>query len=341
MHETAVTEDSHQELLARTAALYYEQEMTQNEIADRLGLSRVKVYRLLKEAREEQVVQIVINWPISRAPALEDDLKRSFGLEQALVLQSGQNDVTPGLRRLGQLSARYLEDILEDGMTMTVCLGRSTFEVVNAIRPGFRAHVNVAQAIGSLPFATPELDSAALARQLAQKLGGQVLYLSSPLVADNPEAATVLRSQRAIERTLKAARAASVALLGIGNMDPATSGFVKAGIISAEAMLQLAADGAIGDMAGQFITEDGKLHPCSYNQRVVGIRHDELRHIPNTIAVAMGLDKARAILGALRTKIINVLCTDDQSAREVLRLNELPTGLVAASTPRSPSAALA
>lgn len=296
--------------------------MTQNEIADKLGLSRVKVYRLLKEAREEQVVQIVVNWPISRDPQLEESLRHAFGLKTALVLRSAQNEAPAALPRLGQLCARHLEGLLEDGMTMTVCLGRSTFEVVNAIRPGFRAHVNVAQAIGSLPFATQELDSAALARQLAHKLGGQVMYLSSPLVADNPEAAAVLRSQRAIQRTLQAARSAQVALLGIGHLDPATSGLVKAGVISAETIHGLAAAGAIGDMAGQFINAAGELHPCLYNQCIVGLTLEELRHIPNTIAIAMGLDKPRAILGALHTGILNVLCTDDQTAREILRLHD-------------------
>ncbi len=308
--------------------------MTQNEIADKLGLSRVKVYRLLKEAREEQVVQIMVDWPISRDAVLEDGLRQAFGLSDALVLHSTQNDAPPALRRLGQLCARYLEETLQDGMTMTVCVGRSTLEVVNAIRPGFRAHVNVAQAIGSLPFATPEMDSAALARQLAHKLGGQVLYLSSPLMADNPEAAAVLRSQQSIERTLKAARGAAVALVGIGNLDPTTSGFVKAGVISAEALTELGAQGAIGDMAGQFITIDGDLHPCSYNERVVGLTLPELRQVPSTIAVALGLDKARAILGALRTGIVKVLCTDDQTASELLRLNAPPAVLTAPAAAR-------
>jgi dihydroxyacetone kinase-like protein len=79
--------------------------------------------------------------------------------------------------------------------------------------------------------------------------------------------------------------------------------------------------GAVGDVAGQIFTLDGKLHPCSYNQRLIGITLEELRQIPTTLAVAMGLAKARAILGCLRTGAINVLCTDDNAAHEVLRLN--------------------
>lgn len=307
-------------LLARVASYYYNDDLTQSEIAERLGLSRVKIYRLLKEARAEEVVQITINWPISRNTALEQQIRAAFGLRDALVLDSSQHPDGLTVRQLGQLGARYLEEILQDGMTMTVCLGRATYEVIHAIRPGFRAHVHVAQAMGTLPFALQELDSATLARQLAVKLGGEVSYLSSPLMVDSPEAAEVLRAQRDIQRTLAAARGADVALVGIGNLDQTISGFVRAGFTTAEELQALRADGAIGDVAGQIITLAGQLHPCRHNQRLIGITLDELRAIPTTIAAAIGREKASAIVGALRTGAINVLCIDDRTATAVLDL---------------------
>jgi DNA-binding transcriptional regulator LsrR (DeoR family) len=313
-------DDSHRNLLAQIASMYYEQELTQNAIAKQLDLSRVKVYRLLKQAKAEQVVQITVNWPVERDLELEKLLRETFGLTEAIVLKTASSNHTPTLQLLGQLGAYYLEQVLTDGSTMTVCLGRSTYEVINAIRPGFQAKVRVAQAMGSMPFTMQELDSATLANQLAQKLGGDVLYLSSPLIADSPEAADVMRRQREIKRTLAAARQADVALLGIGNLDPATSGFVEAGFITPEELATLTAAGAVGDMAGQIFTITGQLHPCEYNQRVIGISFEELCKIPLTIAVAGGKEKAQAILGALRTCIIEVFCTDDQAAREVLKL---------------------
>jgi DNA-binding transcriptional regulator LsrR (DeoR family) len=178
-----------------------------------------------------------------------------------------------------------------------------------------------------MPFSFQEIDSATLARQLATKLGGDVLYLSSPLMADSPEAAAVLKSQRDIHRTLEAARAADVALVGIGNLDPAISGFVRSGFVSEGELAQLRQDGAIGDMGGQILTRDGQAHPCSQNQRMIGLTLAELRQIPTTMAVAAGESKAAAILGALRTGVVDVICTDDRAADEVLRLlNETVAG---------------
>ncbi len=302
------------ELLAQVASMYYEQDMTQNVIADELGLSRAKVYRLLKQAREEQVVRIVIEWPIKRDGRLERRLREAFGLKDALVLQQSDGN----LQALGQLGARYLEQRLAelDNPTLAMCLGRSTYEVINAIRPDFQAKARIAQAMGSVN-GTPMLDSAALARQLAHKMDAEVQYLLSPLVADSAEDAAVLRNQREIERTLQVAREADMALLGIGNLDPAASKFV--GSVTAEELAQLAAEGAVGDVVGQVFRADGQLHPCSLNQRVIAITLDELRDIPMTLAVAAGVEKSQAIRGALRTGAIKVLATDAATAEAILK----------------------
>jgi DNA-binding transcriptional regulator LsrR (DeoR family) len=311
---------AHQELLAQVASLYYSEELTQDAIATQLGLSRVKIYRLLKQARQEGVIQFTINWPLQRDQELERALCQRFGLQEALVFRANPQDLQHTLQRLGALAARYLEQILKDGMTLTVCLGRSTYEAINAIRPGFQAKVQVVQALGSMAFAQQSLDSATLARLLAQKLGGEVTYLAAPGMADNAEAAAILRRQRDIQRVLTLAQSAQVALLGIGNLDPTLSSFVKAGLITAEEMNAMQAEGAVGDMGGQVFTADGHLLDHSWNQRVIGLQLHEMQRIGLTIAVAAGLPKAAAILGALRTSAVDVLCTDDETAQAVLAL---------------------
>jgi deoxyribonucleoside regulator len=309
------------ELLARVASMYYEQDMTQNEIADELGLSRVKVYRLLRESRAKNVVQISIDWPIKRDHALELALRQAFDLADARVLKTALDQPMPVLRQLGHLGARYLEELLKDISTMAICLGRSTYEVINAVRPDLQANIQIVQAIGSMPYSREEYDSSMLARQLAQKLGGQVLYLTSPLMADSAHAAKVIRSQRNIQHTLTMARSADIALLGIGNLDHQTSGFVREGFLSESELAAFVEDGAAGDVAWHIFTANGDLYPCEFNDRVIGITLEELRQIRTTLAVASGRSKVQAIAGALRTGVINVLCTDDKTASAVLKLD--------------------
>jgi len=142
------------------------------------------------------------------------------------------------------------------------------------------------------------------------------------MIADNAEAAGVLRRQPAIERTLAAARDSDLALLGIGNFDPERSSLIAAAALSPELQACLLADGAVGDIAGQMFTKEGQRHPHELGERIIGLTLEELRRIPTVVAVALGAAKATAILGALRTGIVNVLSTDDEAASEILRMDE-------------------
>ena len=309
-----------QELLARVAAMYYQQELTQNEIAAALDLSRVKIYRLLKEARETQIVRIMVDWPIKRADALEKRLTQRFALDQALVLRTNASDSALLLRQIAQLAARYLEAALADRGSMAICFGSTTYEVIHAIRADFQADVKVMQATGSLAHALKEFDSSALTRQLAQKLGGEALYLSSPLLADSAEAAAVIREQAVVARSLEQVRRADIALVGIGDLDLAESGFVRAGVAESGQLLAYRERGAVGDMAWQIFDRAGSLFPCELNERIIGITLEELRAIPQTVAVAAGLNKAAAICGALRSGAINALCTDEETAAHIITI---------------------
>ncbi len=311
-------DSAHHELLAKVAAMYYERELTQSQIAADLDLSRVKVYRLLKEARETQVVRILIDYPLKRAGELESRLRERFGLRTALVLQSGAGDAALLLRQTALLAARYLETVLQAGATMSICFGSSTYEVISAIRRDFQADVTVLQATGSLPQALKEYDSSALTRQLAQKLGGQAQYLSSPLLADNAEAAAVIRRQAVVGHTLAQVRRADIALVGIGDLDPVTSGFVRAGVAHSAQLREYRRRGAAGDMAWQIFDNCGRLFPCELNGRIIGVTLAELCAVPETIAVAVGLNKASAIRAALTSGGVDVLCTDEATAASVL-----------------------
>jgi DNA-binding transcriptional regulator LsrR (DeoR family) len=309
---------AHHELLAQVAALYFEQNLTQTQIADRLGLSRVKVYRLLTEARDAGVVRIEIDWPIQRDAELEGRLRERFSLPEALVLKTGLTDPAGTLAQLGQLTATLLDARLVPGSTLALCPGRSTHAVVQAIKPNIAANVRVVQAIGNMPDALLEYDAAALARGLAQKLGGDVVYLSSPLVADTVEAAGVLRAQRDIARALEAARRADLALVGIGDLDPQRSGFVRTGLLRAEELATLREDGAAGDIAWRIFDRGGQQHGCDFNQRVIGLSLDDLAGIRAVIAVAAGARKAGAIRAALHAGALHALATDDRTAAGIL-----------------------
>jgi DNA-binding transcriptional regulator LsrR (DeoR family) len=311
---------THRTLLARVADLYYNAELSQAEIGQRLELSRVKVYRLLKEAREAGVVRIHIDWPIVRATDLERALVERFELRAARVAAAGPAlDEEAVLRLVGRLAAQMLEEALSDGATLAICLGRATREAVRAIEGGRSMHgVRVAQAVGSIPSSMQAFDSATIGRELAAQLGGEVAYLNAPMMADSPASAAVILRQPQVAQTLAAARSAAAALVGIGSVASSTARLIEGGFITPTEANALRRQGAVGDMAGRMFDENGASH-FEHNRRVIGVGLDDLRRIPLSLGVACGRDRIAAIRGALRTRALAALCTDETTARGVLQ----------------------
>ena len=311
---------THRTLLARIADLYYNAELSQAEIGQRLELSRVKVYRLLKEARAAGVVRIHIDWPIERARDLERLLVERFELRSARVvaaLPSIDDDTTLSL--VGRLAAQMLEESLHNGATLAICLGRATREAVRAIEGGRALHgMRVAQAVGSIPSSMQAFDSATIGRELAAQLGGEVLYLNAPMMADSPESAEVILRQPQVAQTLAAARGANAALIGIGSVASSTARLIEGGFITQADADELRTCGAVGDMAGRMFDIKGASN-FAHNRRVIGVGLDDLRRIPLAIGVACGRDRVDAIRGALRTHALAALCTDEATARGVLQ----------------------
>lgn len=312
----------HHMLLAQVAHLYFEEQLTQSDIAQRLDISRVKVHRLLKEARDRGIVRIAVDWPLTREAALEARLTQAFALREAVVVGSDGSSEPAVSARLGLAGARILEQSLLPGQAMAVFLGRATRSVIEAIQPGGLSGISVVQAIGNRPLPDRDYDASALAGQLAEKLGGEVVFLRAPPMADSPVAAAMIAEQRDISSSLDAARSADLALVGVGSLDPESSAMFRSGAVTAEELADARKCGAVGDLAWRLIDKRGEPVDCDLTDRVIGTSLQDLRSIPTTLAVAAGRAKVRPLLAALHSETIDILCTDAPTARAVLKLDQ-------------------
>ncbi|MBC7263513.1 MAG: sugar-binding transcriptional regulator [Chloroflexi bacterium] len=307
-------------LLVRVASLYYEQGLTQKEVAQRIGLSRSNVSRLLTEAHRQGIVEIRINHPWATSSELAATLIRRFGLQDALVLASGSPDRNEVLRGMGVLAARYLERILKPNSILGIGWGTALYEVVHELRHTRIPGIEVVQIIGGTGSLNPQIDGTELARQLARALGARYRYLHAPLIVETAELCRALMQDRNIHESLEVGRKADVALVGIGAVVREISSLTRSGHLRENELSWLQAIGAVGDICAQHFDIHGRICAPELNSRVVGLRLDELQRIPCVIGVAGWREKAPAILGALRGKYVDVLVTDDAAAQEVLRL---------------------
>jgi DNA-binding transcriptional regulator LsrR (DeoR family) len=281
------------ELLAQVASLYYEDNLTQDEIACRIDTSRSTVSRMLQEAREAGVVEITVHYPWKTVPEIEDDLIARFHLRQAKVLLERGRPYEEVLHGLGVLAARYIESILIEGTTLGISWGVAVYSTVRALRPDRRLPITVVQMVGAVGEGDPLIDGPELARLLASVYGGGYRYLHAPLIVEDTHAREVLLQEPRIRETLSLARRADVALVGIGAPSPEVYSLLRAGYLDREALAQLRAQGVVGDICARHYDAHGR---------------------------ALDIELNQAILGALRGGHVNVLITDDVTARKVLAL---------------------
>lgn len=312
----------HTELLAQVASLYYEENLTQDEIARRIGTSRSTISRLLREARANGVVEITIHYPWKRVSELERELTERFRLRLARVLAGQGRPYSEVLRGLGVLAARYLESVLQEDSILGISWGTAVHSTVQALRPARKLPITVVQMIGAVGTGDPLIDGPDLARLLANIYGGECRYLHAPLVVEDAHVQEMLLQEPRILDTLSLARRADVALVGIGSTVPEVSSLLRAGYLDLETLMRLRAQGAVGDVCARHYDAQGRLLNIELNQRIVGIELEALHGIQQVIGVAGGEAKAEAILGALRGGHVNVLVTDDVAARKVLALDQ-------------------
>jgi deoxyribonucleoside regulator len=306
------------EFLARVASLYYEDGLTQQRIAEELGYSRSAISRFLTAAREAGVVEIRVHHPLKRVLDLELELRERFNLKVVRVLDRQALDYQHMLSRLGSLGAQIIESHVQEGMRIGVSWGTAVFEVANALRPPFLPSVTVIQLIGSLGTPDPEIDGVELARAYARTFGGRYRILPAPAIVESPKVRDALMHDRPVREVLEAAGEVELAIVGIGTTKPEKSSMVRAEFLTEEEARTLASAGAVGDVCAILFDGDGNLLDLPLGARTVAIQAEDLRRIPLVLGVAGGEVKAAAIHGALKSRLINALVTDDVAARIVL-----------------------
>lgn len=308
---------SRDDLLARVASLYYEYDLNQQEIADRLRISRSNISRLLKEAKEKGLVEIRIHRRIPTDPTLEAELTQRFGLKRAMIVENGDYGYDDRLEAAGQLAAWYLEEIIQPNSVIGISWGTGVAAAVQAVAPYRHLQIDVVQMIGSVGTVSSVIDGPELARLLAQKLGGGYYYLHAPLFVDSHSTRETFLEQPVIADTLRRAQEAQVALVGIGTTAPGASSFLRAGHLSEAQLKDMRERGMVGETTGKHFDIYGGAD-FDLNDRVIALPLEHLKLIPDVVAVACGLLKTRAILGALRGGYVSALATDSQTAQAVL-----------------------
>jgi len=306
-------------LLAKAARLYFLEDRSQDDVAAVLGTTRSNVSRMLKQARDLGIVEIRIVDPAGRDQELELALRARFGLADARVLEATPD--TDVLAGVGRLAMRWLDGTLRDGQVVALSWGQTLQAVVRAVDGLSRRDVEVVQLVGGLSALDSAVTGQELVHELSERMGARHRYLHAPALFGSAEALTMMLRERTIAGALDAAKAADIAVVGIGTPGVGSSeALLDALGLSPAERAEFDASGAVGDICARFYDLSGREVRSVVAERVLAVTLDDLRAIPVVVGVAAGSEKAPGILGALRGQIVDVLICDQAAARSVLSL---------------------
>lgn len=302
-------------LIAKVARLYYERGIRQSEIAAQLDLSQATVSRLLKRAEEEKIVRITVSVPHGAFTELEEELQTLYGLKEAIVVESG-TDEEQILRDLGAAAAYYVETTLKSGETIGISSWSSTLvAMVDAMHPLPRSiSTRVVQILGGVGNPNAENHATHLTRRLASLTRGEATFLTAPGITGSADMARIYLDDPFVRPTIEQFEQVSLALVGIGTVEPSKLLTSSGNIFNAEELDLLRQRGAAGDICLRFFDQVGTPVLTSLNDRVIGMRLEQLQRVPRSVGIAGGQRKLQAIRGALRGRWINVLITDRRTA---------------------------
>jgi DNA-binding transcriptional regulator LsrR (DeoR family) len=309
--------------LAEIASLYYEKDLTQSEIADRMYISRSRVSRLLKESKERGLVTVKINFTGERFYELEEILKQKFNLKDARVFNSrykNDNDIMTGI---GNLAAKFLEENIKEGDTLGISYGKAVYNTIHSFKAVQNiSKVKVVQIMGSSSLSNVYIDSRELISTTSKLFNGKAHYLNAPLYMEDDYARNVIKTDYVNLETLNLASKADILLTGIGSLDLETFSHLWKGYLDEDYIDTLKEYGVAGYICAYCFDINGDVLDIDINKRIIGIDITDLRKINTVIGVAGGYGKARALLGALNGKFINVLVTDYNTANEIITIGK-------------------
>jgi deoxyribonucleoside regulator len=305
-------------LLAKAAMLYYKSNFSQAEVAERLGLSRQMVGRMLQFAQQTGVVRIEIQSPLARETELEAALEEKFKLVEAVVVSPTANTDEAIRAAIGKGAAEFLERRLKSNDILGVVSGSSTLnEVAVHLKPMHVPNLTVVGLTGSMPRSPSSTHAESIVHRYAKALGGKPVMLPAPSFVDNAKIQKALLSDSNIAGVLKLAEQANIAIFGIGVLSKQSTQYQQ-GLVELDLLRKVTQQGGVGEASGYAYDIDGKLCSPDLNARTIALDLAKMRDKQISAAVAGGAFKLDAIWGVLQGRYCNVLVTDDEVARALL-----------------------
>lgn len=300
------------------AKLYYLLDYSQQDIAEKLGVSRPSVSRFLQQAKEEGIVQIKIVDPYEDNDKIALELEKAFNLKKVIVVSVPKYDEMTVKSYIGEAAAAYLNEIVTDEDIIGVSWGTTIYEVAKSLKYKHVRDITVVQLNGGVSYSKINTYAAEIMGLFGKAFNAEPYYLPLPAIVEHLVVKQAVEADRHIKKVMELAKESNIAVFTVG-VPSINSVLIQAKYFSQEE-LRIIQSSAVGDICSRFIDHKGDVFYKDLNNRTIGIDLSELEKKEKSILVAGGPNRVDAIYGAIQGGYASILITDKITADLLLEL---------------------
>jgi DNA-binding transcriptional regulator LsrR (DeoR family) len=248
---------------------------------------------------------------------MEYDIEKKYRLSECIVVDTLENDESI-ISSMGDSFNNLLSRLMENGSYMGIGWGNSLRELSSHINIMDLKDIKVVPMIGGLGKTGTGVHTNSVAQRIADRVGGISYLIHSPAVMDSREVKEIIEKDSNVKEIMDMSEKIDIALIGLSDLGN-DSTLIKTGSFTREDFEYLKDLGVVGDINLIFIDSQGRHVPNKLDERIVRVPLDRLKNIKNVIGVAFGKRKLDVILAALRGQAINILFTDKDTAKEIVK----------------------
>jgi DNA-binding transcriptional regulator LsrR (DeoR family) len=308
-------------MLIEIARMYYEQRLSQKEIASQFGLSRPTLSRLIQKILDTGIVEIRIRPPEAKtrdAIELAERVSSKLKLKEVLVVPQSSNTEYQR-NNMGKICAKWLSEKITKKVVLGLAGGRSVATMIDFIEK-IPYHAEIVSLMGGINSINNNLHSDMVVWNVSRKIGAVSHIIHCPAVLANKNDAVNIKKNPVVSQVISLFDKIDLAIIGIGTLSTVDSLLLQSDLLNPEDLAFLEAGNYIGEICGRFFNKKGKELTGSLAERTVSITLKQLRKIPLICLITSGPEKVEGIRIAAKSGFFNVLITDEKTARALLEL---------------------
>ncbi|MCT4604592.1 MAG: hypothetical protein N4A64_00595 [Marinisporobacter sp.] len=311
-------ERDERQLLIDISVMYYLEGKTQNEIAKKLFLSRPKVSRLLKRARELQIVEININYESNTLINLQNEIKSKFNINNVVVVNT-LSSYEDTLEEIGKAASKVLLDEIKEEMTIGISWGKSVRSAVAQMENKKTNHVKIVELFGAISYDMGDVDMLSIGTILSSKIRAKLYPLPAPIYIRDQATKEALVNSPIVKNSLDMIENCDLIITGLGSIDGNIPQTLWDVYVENDTKNRIKENGGVGFLCAHFFDENGEFLDIDINRNIIGIKTESIKN-NKIILVAGGKKKGKAIHAVLRGGYIDTLVTDEKTLSYVLKL---------------------